>query len=546
MNAHYDVLIVGFGPSGAVAANLLGAAGLRILCIDASRTVYEKPRAIAVDHEIMRVFQEIGIVDEIAEHIAVFPPSEFYGVDGQLIKRIHQVPEPYPLGYIPTMVFTQPPVEAALRAHAAKKPNVEIALGTRLVEFDRGQDAAIDHAGDDVGTRPGTASGGRTHEKITAHLRDDTGVERTVTAEYMIGCDGASSTVRNQLGIRYEDLVFDEPWLVIDMMVNESGLAKLPSTAVQYCEPSRPATYIVGPGRHRRWEIMLQEDEDPKHMQQEAQVWQLLSRWLAPEDGVLWRAASYRFHALVAKEWRKGNVFIAGDAAHQQPPFIGQGMCQGVRDVVNLCWKLKQVIRGEARDTLLDSYQIERSTHVRTLTSRIKALGQVICERDLEKARLRDARLLEEAGGVIKTVTRQEIVPPLQAGLLSTTDHLANGTLFPQPRIRHEGKTALFDTVIGDGWRVVLANDEPLPASLRTLLSQRHIRIAQVCKEREKVSVEVEGETRRVVELDRVLENWFAKHACTAAIVRPDHYVYGVAEHPNELVPMLEALSSVM
>jgi len=522
MNDHFDVLIVGFGPSGAVAANLLGAAGLRVLCMDASRTVYEKPRAIAVDHEIMRVFQEIGVVGEISEHIAIFPPSEFYGVDGQLIKRIDQVPKPYPLGYIPTMVFTQPPVEAALRRQAAKHPTVEIALGTKLVEFDNGTDA------------------------ITAQLRDEQGAEGTVTADYLIGCDGASSTVRNQLGIRYEDLIFDEPWLVIDMTVNPVGLEKLPKVAMQYCEPSRPATYIVGPGSHRRWEIMLQEDEDPKFMQQEAQVWKLLARWLTPEDGVLWRAASYRFHALVAKEWRKGRAFIAGDAAHQQPPFIGQGMCQGIRDVVNLCWKLKQVIRGEARDLLLDSYETERSTHVRTLTGRIKALGQVICERDVGKARLRDARLLEEAGGVIKTVTRQEIVPPLEKGLLCKTPHAANGTLFPQPRLSHQGASILFDAVVGDGWRIIFANDEPLSPSLSEALRLHDIRVVQLHRDAHATVAQIDHEPRRIVELDEVLEKWFAKFDCIAAVVRPDHYVYGVVKDQEQLLPLLAGLSSAM
>jgi len=522
MSDHFDVLIVGFGPSGAVAANLLGDAGLGVLCVDTSRIVYEKPRAIAVDHEIMRVFQEIGIVDEIAKHVAVFPPSEFYGVDGQLIKRIDQVAKPYPLGYIPTMVFTQPPVESALRAHAAQKPTVEVVLGTRLVEFDNGP------------------------ERVTAQLRDDQGVERTVTADYVIGCDGASSTVRNQLGIRYEDLIFDEPWLVIDMMVNEAGLEKLPKVAIQYCEPSRPATYIVGPGGHRRWEIMLQEDEDPKLMQQEAQVWQLLSRWLTPDDGVLWRAASYRFHALVAQQWRKGRVFIAGDAAHQQPPFIGQGMCQGIRDVVNLCWKLKQVIRGEAHDALLDSYETERSTHVRTLTGRIKALGKVICERDVVKARLRDVRLLEEAGGVIKTVTRQEIVPPLQTGLLSATSHPANGTLFPQPRLHHQGNALLFDAVVGDGWRVIFADQQTLSPALSDALRRRAMRVVQLRTDARSTPAEGHQDPRCVVELDRVLEMWFSKFECIAAVVRPDHYVYGVAKDQQALLSTLTALSSVL
>jgi 3-(3-hydroxy-phenyl)propionate hydroxylase len=116
---------------------------------------------------------------------------------------------------------------------------------------------------------------------------------------------------------------------------------------VQYCEPARPCTYVIGPGNHRRWEISLLPGEDPAWMATEAGAWSVLQRWIGPEDATLWRQASYRFHALVAREWRRGRVFIAGDAAHQQPPFLGQGMCQGVRDVVNLtgscapCWRAR-------------------------------------------------------------------------------------------------------------------------------------------------------------------------------------------------------------
>ncbi|ATF90014.1 MULTISPECIES: bifunctional 3-(3-hydroxy-phenyl)propionate/3-hydroxycinnamic acid hydroxylase [Burkholderia] len=517
-NSHYEVVVVGFGPSGAVAAGLLGQRGRKVLCVDRAREVYDKPRAIAVDHEIMRVFQGLGVVERIAEHVAVFPPSEYYGVDGQLIKRIDTVPKPWPLGYMPTMVFTQPPVEAALREHASAYDTVEIALGVELVRFEE------------------TAQG------VTVHLKDDTNATRTVTCDYLLGCDGASSTVRTQLGIEYEDLVFDEPWLVVDMRVNERGIEKLPKVAIQYCEPSRPCTYIVGPGGHRRWEIMLMPGENPREMQQEEQVWTLLSRWLDREDGELWRAASYRFHALVAKEWRRGRVFIGGDAAHQQPPFIGQGMCQGIRDVVNLVWKLDAVMAGAARSELLDSYQAERSLHVRQLTTRIKEIGKLICERSVDAARERDARLLREAGGVVKTIARQDIVPKLDAGLLSQTSHAANGTLFPQPRVRYADDEALLDLVAGGDWRLVTLDGELLSGDALNAASRIGAQIVELTREGDAYHESMPSDTRRIVEIDGVLAAWFERNLCRAAIVRPDHYVYGVAGDAADLVELLAKL----
>ncbi|MGF6970833.1 3-(3-hydroxy-phenyl)propionate hydroxylase [Paraburkholderia sp. WC7.3g] len=522
MKSHFNVVVAGFGPSGAVAAGLLGSLGVSALCVDRSKTVYDKPRAIAVDHEIMRVFQGLGVVDRIAEHVAVFPPSEYYGVDGQLIKRIDTVPKPYPLGYTPTMVFTQPPVEAVLREHARSFDCVEVALGHELVRFDE------------------TPAG------VTVHLKDDAGATRTVTCDYLIGCDGASSTVRTQLGIEYEDLDFDEPWLVVDVRVNEQGIEKLPKVAMQYCEPSRPCTYIVGPGEHRRWEIMLMPGEDPREMQQDEQVWKLLSRWLTPADGELWRAASYRFHALVAKQWRRGRVFIAGDAAHQQPPFIGQGMCQGVRDVVNLIWKLNAVIRKEAAASLLDSYQTERSAHVKQLTTRIKNIGRLICELDPVAARERDARLLREAGGVIRTITRQEIVPKLEQGLLSGHAHPANGTLFPQPRVAHGDTHALLDMVVGEGWRVVTLGRAAASQAVSAASDRLRARLIELAPDGDVHHATIDHEGPRVIELDGVLASWFDRHGCCAAIVRPDHYVYGVAGSASELESELARLEATL
>jgi 3-(3-hydroxy-phenyl)propionate hydroxylase len=513
-----DVAVVGFGPSGAVAAGLLGSMGLRTFACDRVTEVYAKPRALSIDHEILRVFQQMGVSEQIEPFVAPFTPSEFYGVDGQLIKRVGAVPEPYPLGYIPSMVFTQPPVEKALREHVAGLGNVEVALGTEVVGLDQDRDA------------------------VRLQTQDADGNMRTVSARYVIACDGASSPVRGMLGLTLDDLQFDEPWLVVDVLANEQGIAKLPDVSIQFCEPDRPCTYLVGRDNHRRWEISLHEDEDPQQMATPAETWKLLSRWITPEDGKLWRQASYRFHALVAHDWRKGRVFIAGDAAHQQPPFLGQGMCQGIRDVANLTWKLKAVLDGVANDALLDTYGEERGAHVKQLTSRIKGLGAVICERDVTKARARDAKLLDEAGGQIKTVARQDIIPPLETGLLSDVPSPANGLLFPQPWIVSGGDAGgdrrHMDELTGHGWRLVVdaarAPSFELPAALADRLQLKTVRVATT------PSAGIDT----LQEADGVLAQWFGKYASRFAIVRPDNYVYGVAADPAGLNAQLTALAA--
>ncbi|WP_409201898.1 bifunctional 3-(3-hydroxy-phenyl)propionate/3-hydroxycinnamic acid hydroxylase [Rhizobium lentis] len=498
----YDVLVVGFGPAGAVAAGMLGARGHSTLAVDRLSGIYDKPRAIALDHEILRHFDNMGIADEVLPHIAPFTASQHFGAEGQLIRRIDMVPEPYPLGYTPSMVFTQPPVESVLRRHAESFECVKIELGTEMVD--------LDPQGNEV----------------VATLRDSSGKSQRIAAKYVIGCDGAWSRVRELSRMKLEDLVFDEPWLVVDVQVHETALGKLPQTSAQFCNPARPTSYIMGPKNHRRWEIMLLPGEDPREMEKPDNVWRLLSPWLTPEEGELWRAAAYRFHALVADNWRRGRVMIAGDAAHQQPPFIGQGMCQGLRDVSNLVWRLDRILKGQSSEALLDTYTVERKRHVQTLTGTIKAIGQTICERDPEAAAARDARILADGGGKPLTVTRQEIVPPIEDGLIAKQGAPARGLLFPQPAIVEGASTRLLDGFTGAQWRLVLdgrriaaGEGEALAAAIDGIVVK---------------AVAPEGtdaaDPSALRERDGVLSAWFDRHGAVAALVRPDHYVFGAAE----------------
>jgi 3-(3-hydroxy-phenyl)propionate hydroxylase len=499
----FDVVIVGFGPAGAVAACWLGQMGIKTLVLEKSRTIWEIPRAIALDHEIMRVFQNIGVVQRVLPHTAPFGASEHYGTDGQLIRRIDVGAPPYPMGYLPNMVFTQPPVEAILRERAAEHSSVTVRLGEEVMDVVQQE-------------------GG-----VAVITRGDDGKNGSFRTRYLIACDGASSTVRRLLGIPFEDLGFDEPWLVVDVLVNDGALAKLPSVCAQYCDPARPYTYIIGPGNHRRWEIMLNADEDPRDMEREQNVWELLSRWLEPGDGRMWRASSYRFHALVAAQWSRGQVFLAGDAAHQQPPFIGQGMCQGIRDVTNLCWKVQSVLAGEFGDALLDTYEQERKQHAVTLIQRIKQIGSSICTRDAEAARRRDDDLLRLGGGHALVVMRQEIVPTLEGGLVRPDPGPA-GMLFPQPRICTTNGTALLDELAGPGWLFVVdGRDGTRPPDLQE-----------------------DGLQTVVIGSDALRENgvvaaaWFEANACKAAIVRPDHYVYCVIKNVEQAKMVWRELQS--
>ena len=493
------------GPTGAVLSALLAQKGVRVLVCDAVTSIYDKPRAIALDHEIMRVFQELGITQALAPFVEPFTDSEFFGVNGQLIKCMSTLAPPYPLGYVPSLVFSQPPMERVLREKVSTQQLVTVQLGQRLVSMT--QDA----------------------QQVSLRFESLSGQSETVHAKYVVGCDGASSFVRQSVGIELEDLGFDQPWLVVDVLLNEAGMAKLPKVSMQICEPKRPCTYVIGPKNHRRFEVAINEGEDPKEMQTPEKVWSLLSRWMTPHEGELWRQASYRFHALVAKEWRVNRVLIAGDAAHQQPPFLGQGMCQGVRDAHNLAWKLAALIQGQGQEALLNTYATERAMHVRELTTRIKAIGLLVAERDEHKARARDEALLKEAGGVIQPMPRQNVQPSLTTGCLSKSTHLAVGTLFPQASLWVEGASVLMDDVLQGGWTLFVKSPEVSQYRDHSPLGLPFIDV-----------VDCGGEAFQ--ETTGVVSDWFERMKVEACLVRPDHCVFGVFHAPQEWLGALEEL----
>ena len=510
-----DVAISGLGPVGTILAASLGRQGVRTIAIDRSDDIYPLPRAIGLDHEIMRVIQNLGLADAVAPYVASYRPTEYQGIGGTVIARYESLPPPYPQGWQPSLVFTQPPFERAIRHALTKMPVIEVRLSTTLQRLTERSD------------------------HVELDVLSSSGGPETIRARYVVGCDGGGSAVRKQLGIAFESLDFDEPWLVIDVMVDEDRLHKLPETMVQYCDPARPATYVVGPGQHRRWEIMLLPGEVADDMSREDVIWRLLGRWLGPEDGRLWRAATYLFHALVANEWRSGRVFLAGDAAHMTPPFMAQGMCQGIRDAANLAWKLALVLKGGARDALLDTYQQERRPHVRTTTETAKSLGRIICELDPAKAKERDERMLAEMGNPPVVRYRQNLIPALVEGALASEQGMPVGTRFPQPWITTLTGACRLDDFAGSSFRLVVSPDvtaQEIPDDIKQTLSRLGGSILYV--ETHGVSRPITARSFSIVENDDVLAAWFRAHRIVAALVRPDHYVLAVTRGPSELIAL--------
>ena len=230
-------------------------------------------------------------------------------------------------------------------------------------------------------------------DHVAVAVRDlATGRSRVVRARYLLGADGARSLVRKQLGVGSEDLQLDQPWLVVDTVLTRP--VDLPVLVQQICDPARPTTFVPMCGQRRRWEFMLLPGETAADLERPGRITELLAPWVEPGDVEIVRAVVYTFHAILAERWRDRRVFLLGDAAHQMPPFLGQGMCSGIRDAHNLIWKLALVARGLAPDALLDTYQEERAPHVRAIIETAVMLGGLLQTTDPEVAAARDAAML--------------------------------------------------------------------------------------------------------------------------------------------------------
>jgi 3-(3-hydroxy-phenyl)propionate hydroxylase len=515
---HVDVVVVGLGPTGATLAAMLGQRGLKVVAFDRLLDLYPSPRAIGFDHDFMRVMQELGIADRVLPHTAPYRPSEYRGVEGQLIKRLDAAPPPHRLGWAPSYVFDQPSVERVLRHRLAEIPGVEVELSAEVTGVDEVVDGVM----------------------VTVERADGSIAE--VHAQYVVACDGGSSPIRKRLGIALDDLGFDEHWLVVDATVNDDVLERLPQTQVQYCEPARPSSFVIGPGNHRRWELMLLPGDSLSEDFPENELWPLLGRWIKPGEATLRRAAAYRFHGLVAHRWRERRVLLAGDSAHMTPPFMAQGMVQGIRDAQNLAWKLPLVIAGEAPPELLDTYGAERSPHVRATTALAIGLGRVICERDPAAAIERDHRLHAEHGGSVPTTVRQSMLPPLSEGLLALGSPGA-GETFPQPTVVVDGRTVLLDDVTGPRVRVIVTDRVDIH-EVRTLASAAAQIGGVVVVLGSGGGTPPDAGCIVADESEPLIAGWLEALGAVGAIVRPDHVAFGTADSDGALLELLALFTS--
>jgi 3-(3-hydroxy-phenyl)propionate hydroxylase len=341
-----DVLIVGLGPVGAALANLLGRYGVDALVIDKSVEIFQAPRAIALDNEALRVLQMCGLQDGDIDTVAIPEVRMHCRHFGQFGRAVTTGAVD---GHPKLVTFFQPQLEQVLRHRLQDMASIQVRLGCELL--------ALEQAA--------------TH--VMATIRSGA-VEQEVRARYVVGADGANSLVRRLLGKDFKGKTYAEDWLVVD-----AKHVPVPIDHVEFiCDASRPIPHMVAPGGRQRWEFKLRSGETREQMEDPDMVRSLLRPWSQGGDIEIERVAVYRFHARLADSFQSGRVFLVGDAAHITPPFVGQGLVAGLRDVANLGWKLAWVMQGRAGPALLDSYDRERRPHVRAMINLARMMGQLV------------------------------------------------------------------------------------------------------------------------------------------------------------------------
>lgn len=520
----FDVAIVGFGPVGALLANQLGQAGLSVLVLEKEQAIYPLPRAVHFDGEVMRVFESAGLRKQIE---AISRPGlkgmHFVNATGKTLLIRGGGAALGPHGCATNYYFHQPDLEAVLRAGTQRFLNVAVVLGCEVITVQSDEEQVC---------LTTVSSKGFSEKNEIGHFEYETREEVQTSptqdwrVRYVVGCDGARSIVRKSMGSSMEVLGLDQPWLVFDAVLNRE-VPSLPEHTVQYCDPTRPMTYCNVTRNRRRWEIMLMPGDDAAALVKPEVLWTLVKHWIKPCDAEIERATIYSFHSVIAKGWRNARLLLAGDSAHQTPPFLGQGMCAGIRDVSNLAWKLQAVLSGRADARLLDTYESERSPHVRAFIELAVKIGDIIQTTDPAKAKARDERFLAGAPEVF-----QFPAPKLGHGLSS---ELSNGSaegfvasresptgqIFPQPQLRD---SVWLDQQLGTHFAII--GDEALTSqvspSTRDCWKDWNVQI-----------LPIEGAE---------MQAWFNSHAVRAVILRPDRYILGVANYPAQLEAISQAL----
>ena len=492
-----EVAIVGAGPIGLMTANLLGLAGIRVLVLERNAGLLGLPRAIAYDAETLRLFSQVGLFDEIAPGLIQDPHVRHLNA-----RYVTLMATDFPAGlygHSSLGTFYQPDFERVLLKGLARFPSVRVVFeheATGLVQSAKG---------------------------VTLSVATPSGAT-TVEANYVVACDGGTSPTRERLGVRMVGSTYSERWLVVDAIVRNHAVSQITFT----CDPRRPRVELPAVGERVRWEFLQLPGESEETLKSDATIRALVAEAAGPRPFEIERKAVYAFHARVADHWRRGRVFLAGDAAHLMPPFAGQGMNGGMKDASNLAWKLAAVLRGLAPEAILDTYEVERAPIVRKMVEVSRRLGAVIMPTNRIAAAARDSLFacLNLSSRFRAFIHRGGVVPPpalCRSALTSGDRDALVGQMAPQPTVSAGQGASPLDRFLGcHQWLALGVGIDPA-----TMVSARDLAILKALGTR---FVCLNGSARNATTLsvscdDRTFADWAQRRDVRGVLVRPDRFI---------------------
>lgn len=530
MNSKFDVLIVGAGPCGLCLGNLLGTYGIATLIVEREAEGYSYPRAVGIDDESLRTCQAAGLARAVLADVLENMPIRYHSSTGRCFA--HVKPSLKPFGFAKRNLFLQPMLEAALRRGLARFEDVELRNATNLVEFDQDGDG------------------------VTATVADADGVTSQIRASYLVGADGGRSTVRELAGIALTGETAPDRWLVVDVADDELDA---PYSAV-YCHPTNPLLMVPLPYRHRRFEFKLAADDDEDQVtNHETILGRLAERYRDTPLPTILRARVYTHHSRIAERFQRERVFLVGDAAHLQPPFFGQGMNSGMRDVTNLAWKLAAVVTGRARPHVLATYDAERRGHAAAMVDFATRIGKLYTPRNRFTERLRDIgfQLLQLIPGGRDYILQMKYkpMPRYERGIVVAT-HPGTpppepiGRMFMQPLVEAAGHVRqLLDEAIGPWFAVIGVNVDPatcMNAQSQDWWNQLGARIVHVAPPRSGIAASCAGSKIVLEDVDGAFRDWrLARPKDEVIVLRPDRYVAALCDR-NALDATTTALRKLM
>lgn len=497
----YPVIVIGAGPTGLTLANLLGLYGVEALIVERNPSTVGEPRAVSIDDESLRTMQAAGLIDTVFTKIVPGYGSDYLSPSGRRFLKVEPTAAPY--GFPRRNAFRQPILEAQLRAGLSRFPNIDSMFEWRLVALTQRDD------------------------RVEIELAGPSSARMTLACRYLIGADGASSTVRDLAALTLDGETFAEKWLIVDL---ENSPVKTRQTLV-FCDPKRPCIALPGPDLTRRFEFKLLPGETAEQILRPEYVRQLLDSHEAHPDSRIIRTVVYTFHARIAPVWSKGNIHLAGDACHLSPPFAGQGMNSGIRDAHNLAWKLAAVTRGQIGAGLLGTYQTERRHHVRDMIALARRMGRIMGPATrwhgaVTRAAFHALSVWPAARSYfaeMKYKPKPRFFSGFQLPGKGLRRHPAIGRLLPQPTVvLQTGERRLLDELVGTGFALVAVTDSPARfAELTALDAFERLAPVRIAVSREKSTAidkvnlvdDPSGTLQAVIGAESVV------------LVRPDRYV---------------------